>query len=65
MYEIISFIIGIAILVLGIPLGNFLAKVTKEELQSGRKWFRLIILHCCCYEQKFVSASQKFKNGVN
>lgn len=43
MTEIISLIIGIIILILGIPLGNYLAKVTKEELKSGQKWFRYII----------------------
>lgn len=31
-------------LALGIPLGTLLAKLTKEELKSGQKWFRLIIV---------------------
>jgi len=44
MQEIYRLIIGIVILSLGIPIGNFLAKVTKEELKPGRKWFRLIII---------------------
>jgi hypothetical protein len=44
MQEIYRLIIGIVILSLGIPIGNFLAKVTKEELKSGGKWFRLIII---------------------
>lgn len=44
MQELIKLVIGIVILALGIPIGNFLAKITKEELKSGRKWFRIIIL---------------------
>jgi uncharacterized membrane protein YoaK (UPF0700 family) len=43
MQEIIKFFIGIAVLILGIPLGNFLAKQTKEELRSGQKYFIIII----------------------
>jgi len=44
MQELIKLVIGIAFLALGIPIGNFLAKITKEELKSGRKWFKLIVL---------------------
>ena len=44
MTEIISLIIGVIILILGIPLGNYLAKVTKEELKSGQKWFKYIVI---------------------
>lgn len=43
MNELIKLSIGILILILGIPLGNFLAKITKEELNSGKKEFKLII----------------------
>ncbi|MCW8965629.1 MAG: hypothetical protein OQK82_02940 [Candidatus Pacearchaeota archaeon] len=32
------------ILVLGIPIGNLLAKYTKEELKKGQKWFKLMLL---------------------
>ncbi len=39
-----NFIIGIIILFIGIPLGNLLAKITKEELQSGKKYFKIITL---------------------
>lgn len=42
----IEVIIGIIILVLGIPIGNFLANQTKEELKQGQKWFKLIIILC-------------------
>ncbi len=37
-------IIGILILFLGIPIGNFLAGLTKEELKSGQIWFKLLII---------------------
>ena len=44
MQEIIKIFIGILFLLLGIPIGSYLAKKTKEELKSGKKWFRLIII---------------------
>ena len=40
----IELLIGIFVLILGIPLGNYLAKATKEELKAGQKWFKLIII---------------------
>ena len=42
--EIVNLGIGILILLFGFPVGNYLAKKTKEELKSGQKWFKLIIL---------------------
>jgi hypothetical protein len=44
MQEIYKLFIGITFLILGIPAGNLLAKVTKEELKQGRKWFKLLIM---------------------
>ncbi|MEK6926355.1 MAG: hypothetical protein AABW50_03695 [Nanoarchaeota archaeon] len=44
MQELIKWIVGIFVLVLGIPIGNYLAKLTREELKSGQSWFKLIIL---------------------
>ena len=44
MQQIIKILIGIIILLLGFPLGSYLAKQTKEELSSGQKWFKLIII---------------------
>ncbi|MFQ5531750.1 MAG: hypothetical protein ACE5ES_04000 [Candidatus Nanoarchaeia archaeon] len=38
--------IGIAILLLGVPIGNYLAKHTKEELKVGQAWFKIIIILC-------------------
>lgn len=46
MQEILKLFIGILVLLVGIPIGNFLAKTAKDELKSGRKWFKLIILIC-------------------
>lgn len=44
MLEMIKLLVGIIILAFGIPIGNLLAKMTKEELTSGQKWFKLIII---------------------
>ena len=44
MKEVIKFLIGIGVLLLGIPIGSYLAKVTKEELKKGQKWFKLIVI---------------------
>ena len=44
MNELLKFAIAILVLALGIPIGNYLAKQTKEELRQGRLWFKLIII---------------------
>ncbi len=44
MEELVKIIIGIVFLLLGIPIGDFLARITKEELKSGQKWFKIIII---------------------
>ena len=46
MQPAIALVIGAIFLLLGIPIGNLLAKLTKEELKSGQKWFRWIIVIC-------------------
>lgn len=43
MLEVFKLLIGIAVLLLGIPIGNYLARITKEELKSGRKWFKILV----------------------
>jgi len=35
---------AVDLLVLGIPIGDLLARKTREELRSGRKWFALIVI---------------------
>ena len=44
MNELIRLIIGIVVLLLGIPIGNLLARVTNDEQEKGQWWFRFIIL---------------------
>ncbi len=44
MEEIFKILIGIFILMLGIPMGSLLAKYTKDELKSGQRWFKLLII---------------------
>lgn len=44
MLEIYKLLIGILVLLLAIPIGNLLAKYTKEELVAGKKYFRIIVL---------------------
>lgn len=44
MTEFLRLVIGVLILLLGIPIGNWLAKITKEELNESQKWFKLIII---------------------
>ncbi len=43
MHELIKIFIGIVFVIFGFFIGNFLAKITKEELESGQKWFKIII----------------------
>lgn len=44
MREWISFTIGVLGLAAGIPIGELLARFTKDELEKGQPWFKLIIL---------------------
>lgn len=44
MQELIKLIVGTLFLLLGIPLGIFLAKKTKEELKAGQRWFKIITI---------------------
>jgi len=43
MQEIFKLLIGVAVLVLAFPIGDILARKTKEELKQGRKWFKIIV----------------------
>lgn len=44
MNEILRILVAIFILVLGIPIGNWLSRATKEELGQGQKWFKRIVI---------------------
>ncbi len=44
MEQIYALLIGVAILALGVPIGNVLAKITKEELKHGKKYFKTLII---------------------
>ena len=41
MYE---YIIAVVVLLLGWLIGEILARATKEELKSGKRWFEIIII---------------------
>lgn len=43
MLELFKLLIGITFLAIGIPIGDFLARQTKEELPYGRVYFILLI----------------------
>ena len=43
MQEIFKLLIGVAVLILAFPIGDILAKKTKEELKQGRIWFKIIV----------------------
>lgn len=43
MIEFVKLIIGVAALILGIPIGNLLASQTREELRDGRKYFVILV----------------------
>ncbi len=42
MNEMFTLLIGIAVLILGVPIGNLLAKFTKEELKDSTKYINWI-----------------------
>jgi hypothetical protein len=44
MQEIVKILLGIAVLFLGIFIGNLLAKFTEDELKAGQNWFRRIVI---------------------
>ena len=46
MNEIIKLLIGMVVLIMGIPIGNFLARLTKEELKERKAWFKILIIIC-------------------
>jgi len=43
MQEIFQLLIGVVFLALAFPIGDVLAKKTKEELKDGKEWFKIIV----------------------
>ncbi len=43
MQEILKLLVSVLFLILAWPVGIFLAKITKEELKSGQKYFKIIL----------------------
>lgn len=44
MQELYKLLIGIGVLILGIPIGNLLAKATKEELKKRKNLFKTLVI---------------------
>jgi len=44
MQEFIKIMLSVLILLTGFFIGNYLAKLTKEELKYGQIWFKRIII---------------------
>lgn len=44
MEELLRLLLGIFVLILGIPIGNFIKKLTLDEQKDGQKWFKLLTL---------------------
>jgi len=40
--EYLKWVISLVVLVLAFPVGRWLASLTSEEMDSGRKWFKSI-----------------------
>ncbi len=43
MQELVKLLIGVVFLILGIPIGDYLRRITLDEQESGRKWFKILI----------------------
>ncbi len=44
MSDTTNILLGILLLIIGVPIGSFLAKATKDELNYGQIWFKLITI---------------------
>lgn len=42
MEELLKLMIGLGVLLIGIPLGNFLARITKDEQKKLQKKFKIL-----------------------
>lgn len=39
----IQLLVATFVVLLGFPIGIILAKLTKEELKAGKKWFKILV----------------------
>ena len=46
MNEYLMYLIAVIVLTCGIPIGLMLKKSTKEELKSGKKYFKILWIGC-------------------
>jgi hypothetical protein len=44
MLEVVKILIGVGVLILGVIIGKFLAKYTKEELEGGQIYFKILTI---------------------
>ena len=44
MDEILRILIGGLFLILGFFVGNWIARVTREEIEKGKKWFFILVI---------------------
>jgi len=42
--EILGIVLGLFFALLGFPIGLFLAKIAKEELKQGKKYFKIMLI---------------------
>ncbi len=43
MQEWVKLIIGIFVLILGVPIGNLLKRYTQDEQRIGQPWFKILV----------------------
>ena len=44
MLEVTKLLIGIFVIILGVPIGNILAKHTRDEIKDGQPWFKMVTI---------------------
>jgi len=42
--ELYQYLLLVVIIAFAFPAGSFIAKLTKEELKAGKRWFQLLIV---------------------
>lgn len=44
MAQLYQYVLAVIMLVFAVPIGDLLAKITKEELRLGKKWFKILVV---------------------